>query len=188
MQPQGEHRADSGQAAVESAIVMPLMVFLSLGLIQLTMVQHAKLMTEYAAFQAARAGIVWNGNNERMHDAAIVALLPTLGRTDDWVHLGERWALQSAYDSVLARLAPGGIVPRSFNGSPLFGLVRVDTVNPSFIGPMASMWKVRGNPNWKELDFDGADGYPEVPVLEQYIAKFFNLPTPDADDETLRRA
>ena len=46
------------------------------------MIQHAKLMTEYAAYQAARAGIVWNGNNERMHDAAIIALLPTMGRTD----------------------------------------------------------------------------------------------------------
>src|SRR6185503_16858406 len=73
---------ESGQAAVEAALIMPLMVFMALGIIQLTMIQHAKLMTEYAAYQAARAGIVWNGNNERMHDAAIMALLPTMGRTD----------------------------------------------------------------------------------------------------------
>src|SRR5918998_1727054 len=74
---------ESGQVAVEAALIMPLMVFMALGLIQLTMIQHAKLMTEYAAYQAARAGIVWNGNNERMHDAAIIALLPTIGDTSD---------------------------------------------------------------------------------------------------------
>jgi hypothetical protein len=68
---------ESGQAAVESAIVIPLMVFLILGIVQLTMVQHARVMTEYAAFNAARAGIVWNADKIIMEDAAIISLLPT---------------------------------------------------------------------------------------------------------------
>jgi hypothetical protein len=71
------HREQSGQAVVESAIVIPLMVFLILGLIQLVMIQHAKIMTEYAAFNAARAGIVWNADQIIMENAAIISLLPT---------------------------------------------------------------------------------------------------------------
>src|SRR5688500_4861563 len=81
----------SGQAAVESALVLPLMVFMVLGILQLTLIQQAKLMTEYAAYQAARAGSVWNGSAERMHDAALVALLPTIHRTDDLAQVGLAW-------------------------------------------------------------------------------------------------
>ena len=66
-----------GQALVEAAIVMPLMTFLVLGVIQLVMVQHAKIMTEYAAFTAARAGIVWNADPGIMQSAAIISLMPT---------------------------------------------------------------------------------------------------------------
>jgi hypothetical protein len=62
---------------VESAIVLPLMVFLIVGVIQLVMMQHARIMTEYAAFCAARAGIVWNADRYTMENAAIIALLPT---------------------------------------------------------------------------------------------------------------
>lgn len=70
-------REESGQAVVESAIVIPLMVFLILGMIQLVMIQHARIMTEYAAFNAARAGIVWNADKIIMENAAIISLLPT---------------------------------------------------------------------------------------------------------------
>ena len=181
----------AGQAAVESALILPLMVFLGLGLIQLTMMQQAKLMTEYAAYCAARTGIVWNGNNERMHDAAIVALLPTMGRTDDVVNLGKTWLLAQAYDEALQLLAwpnKNSVVPATVNGSNLFGQVRVDTVSPAWYSPIESVWKLRSGYNWKELDFDGPDTYPEVPALEQKIAKFFNLPLPDNDEEVYRKA
>jgi hypothetical protein len=70
-------RREGGQALIEAAIVMPLMVFLILGVIQLVMMQHAKIMTEYAAFTAARAGIVWNADPGIMQSAAIIALMPT---------------------------------------------------------------------------------------------------------------
>ncbi len=69
--------ARKGQAAVETAIVLPLMTFLILGVLQLAMIQHAKIMTEYAAYSAARAGIVWNADRWIMENAAIIALLPT---------------------------------------------------------------------------------------------------------------
>jgi TadE-like protein len=181
----------SGQAAVESALVLPLMVFLGLGIIQLTMMQQAKLMTEYAAYCAARAGIVWNGNNERMHDAAITALLPTLGRTDTLPQLAKTWGLARLHDEALQQLAwpnKNTLVPATVNGSNLFGLVRVDTVNPSWYSPVRSVWKLRSAINWRELDFDGPDSYPQVPALETKIARFFNLPLPDDAEEVYRKA
>jgi hypothetical protein len=177
--------------AVEAALIMPLMVFMTLGIIQLTMIQHAKIMTEYAAFQAARAGIVWNGNNERMHDAAIVALLPTMGRTDSMDKVAITWGLHQLYDEAMRALAWNVTEvrpPASFNGSNLFGVVRVDTINPAYFTPIDTIWKLRPQANWQELDFDGADSFPEIPSLENHIRKFFNLPEPDPAETVYRKS
>ncbi|MFB1483805.1 TadE family protein [Corallococcus sp. RDP092CA] len=73
------HPGESGQALVESALVIPVMVFLILGILQLGTLHHARLMTEYAAYRAARAGIVNHGDCELMKKAAYAAVLPTLG-------------------------------------------------------------------------------------------------------------
>ncbi|MBN8471813.1 pilus assembly protein [Corallococcus exiguus] len=73
------HPGESGQVLVESALVIPVMVFLILGILQLGMLHHARLMTEYAAYRAARAGIVNSGDCEIMKKAAYAAVLPTLG-------------------------------------------------------------------------------------------------------------
>ena len=81
-------RDERGQALVEAAIVMPLMTFLILGILQLTMMQHARVMTEYAAFNAARAGIVWNADRIIMENAAIISLLPTYEGLFDQSDLG----------------------------------------------------------------------------------------------------
>jgi hypothetical protein len=74
---------------VESAIIMPLMVFIILGVIQLSMIQHARIMTEYAAYNAARAGIVWNGDPWVMENAAIISLLPTYEGLSDEMGLAD---------------------------------------------------------------------------------------------------
>ncbi len=73
----GGRSRDSGQAAVETAIILPLWVFTLLGLVQLTMMHQARILTEYAAYQAARAGVVWNGDPEVMKNAAVFVLAPT---------------------------------------------------------------------------------------------------------------
>ncbi|HCF59137.1 MAG TPA: pilus assembly protein [Myxococcales bacterium] len=73
------HQAcESGQSAVETALTVPMMVFFVLGVIQLGMMHQAQLMTEYAAYRAARAGVVNHADCELMENAAFISLLPTL--------------------------------------------------------------------------------------------------------------
>lgn len=71
------HR-ERGQAAVEAALVMPLAVFLVLGVLQLFLLQQSRILAQYAAFQAARAGAVNHGACGPMTDAALLAVLPNV--------------------------------------------------------------------------------------------------------------
>lgn len=79
---------ESGQAAVEAALTLPLSIFLILGTLQFFLLLQARTLTEYAAFRAVRTGSVKHGNCEAMTHAAIGALLPTFARTDSAAALG----------------------------------------------------------------------------------------------------
>lgn len=57
---------------------MPMMLFALLGIIQLSMLYHARLVTEYAAFKAARAASVYRLDCDHMRRAGLVALVPTM--------------------------------------------------------------------------------------------------------------
>lgn len=70
----------SGQAAVETAIVMPLFVFTVLGIVQLSLMHQARLLTKYAAYKAARSGALNRGEKEVMANAAIAVMVPMLTR------------------------------------------------------------------------------------------------------------
>lgn len=83
------HGRQSGQAAVESALTLPLVIFLILGTLQLFMMLQARIMAQYAVFRATRAGSISNGDCDRMLHAAVGALLPTFTRTDSPELLGQ---------------------------------------------------------------------------------------------------
>lgn len=70
--------AESGQAAVESAIILPLYVFLILGILQLAMMHQARLLTKYAAYRAVRAGALHNADVGVMEKEALAVLLPMI--------------------------------------------------------------------------------------------------------------
>jgi hypothetical protein len=76
---------ESGQVEVETAIVLPVVTFLLLGLIQLGLLHQARLMAEYAAYRAVRNGVVRVATSkdqwERdMEQAALAASLPVHSR------------------------------------------------------------------------------------------------------------
>ncbi len=129
---------------MEAAIILPAMIFLLLCTIQLTQLQQARIMAEYAAFSAARAGIVMNGNNGSsngfsdgpMHDAAVLAILPTFGRTDSFAAIARSLVQFKLKDQVLR---PFGL-----------GQVRVFVWSPTD----AAFTQFGQQLNGKELDFD----------------------------------
>jgi hypothetical protein len=110
-------RSQAGQAAVETAIVTPLMVFFILGILQLTLMQQASLMLEYAAFNAARTGSVWNMDVPKMRNAALISLLPTINPTPDVKSL-----IQAAVTGIVENL-----VFKAVLGRPL---VDVEVMSP----------------------------------------------------------
>jgi hypothetical protein len=157
--PDARLTAESGQAVVEAAIVMPAMVFLILVLLQLTMVQHARIMTDYAAYCAARAGIVYNADNTAMQQAATIALLPTLGRTDNLAAF-----TQTAGGVMLMRRE----VPyRTPFGLPI---VRVTTLSPKPADFNATLTRHTGG---REIDFDDVRPAAARPNQLQIEVKYF---------------
>jgi hypothetical protein len=66
-----------GQAAVETALTMPLTLFLVLGTLQLFMMLQGRLMAEHAVYKAVRVGSVNHGDCTAMTHAAVASLLPS---------------------------------------------------------------------------------------------------------------
>jgi hypothetical protein len=71
-------RGESGQAAVEAALTLPLTLFLILGTLQLFMMLQGRIMAEYAAFEAVRAGSRHHGDCIPMMHAGLAGLLPNV--------------------------------------------------------------------------------------------------------------
>jgi len=76
-------RPEHGQAAVESALVMPLALFIILGLLQMGMMEQGRLFADYAAYRGARAASLGMASCDAVKRAEIAALTPMLGRADD---------------------------------------------------------------------------------------------------------
>jgi len=106
----GAMGGEGGQAVVEAAFALPLTMVLILCTIQITQLQRARLVLEYAAFNAARAGAVQNGNDGKdgtagpMHDAAALSLASTQGPTDGVEALARTWAAFRLREAALRAL------------------------------------------------------------------------------------
>ncbi|MBK7862347.1 MAG: pilus assembly protein [Archangiaceae bacterium] len=71
-------RRPRGQAAVETALTLPLVLFMILGALQLFMVLQARILAQYAASRAVRAGAMSFGDCRTMNDVAHLVLLPAI--------------------------------------------------------------------------------------------------------------
>lgn len=151
---------------IEAAIVLPAMIFLVLTIIQLTMVQHARIMTEYAAFAAARAGIVYNADRRAMERAAGIALLPTMARSDSL----------NALRMAESRLVSSETTQRAAFGLPV---VHVDILHPT---PGHFQPNITRHLGGQEIDFD--DIRPAAAAANQLqirIRYFYRMPIPFAN-------
>ena len=71
-------RRARGQAALETALTLPLVVFMFLGTLQLFVVLQARILAQYAVSRATRHGALNFGDCLSMADAATLVLVPAL--------------------------------------------------------------------------------------------------------------
>ncbi|MCP3058960.1 pilus assembly protein [Myxococcus sp. K38C18041901] len=84
----------SGQAAVEAALTLPLVVFLVLGTLQLFMMLQARILAQVAVYRAVRAGSLNHADCLPMMHAAMVTMLPSVVRTDSPRALADAFRLR----------------------------------------------------------------------------------------------
>lgn len=134
---------DSGQALVETAIIVPFLLFVFLCMLQIMFIAHARVLLDYAAFNAARAGVVHNGNPTVMRSAALLSMLPAFGRVDTPEHALETWGKVQLWAGIGGVVDAGTHAVEGFLGD-LFGnqvnfsgifpnvsVVAVDILNPA---------------------------------------------------------
>ncbi len=85
----------------EFVIIALTMLFTLLGVIQLALVLNAYTMVRYAAYNAARAGIVHGGDRDKMVEAArqsLLATFPSHGRASSALGMMENYQASVATD------------------------------------------------------------------------------------------
>ena len=102
-------RPQSGQAMTEFIISIISFLFVTLGIIQMSLCVNAQSLVRYAAYNAARAGIVHGGSKEKMNDAARISLLsiyPRHGRADNRLGVSQNYqaALKTDNDESMTYL------------------------------------------------------------------------------------
>lgn len=153
-------KAQRGQAAVEAALTLPLIVFLIVGTLQLFLMVQARIQARYAVFRAVRVGVVNFADCRAMNDAALAALLPTFARTDDAARTVEAFRRRNAANGYRYFAAHDAGHDRE-----IFWLERT----PVFF---------RGE---EDVNFDQWDAAPEPRRLEAQLVYWYALRVPFAN-------
>ncbi|MBX7100065.1 MAG: pilus assembly protein [Myxococcaceae bacterium] len=126
-------RRARGQAAVAAALTLPLAVFMMLGTLQLFALLQARILAQYAATRAARAGSVNFGSCKAMEQAAIAVLVPVLDRgfAREAPGVDQARAFWRAYDGSRDNTFEW---PGRAAGTPATPVVWIDRRKPDFRG------------------------------------------------------
>jgi hypothetical protein len=146
---------ESGQVAVEAALVMPLFVFFILGILQLGLIAQARVMAKYAAYRAARVGAMNNADPDAIQAAAILHLLPVLVNNSEVImptsSSSEVITKFMQHNTINNVLPGGGRLVRTVICSPL--REDLDGGGQHSIGN-AGIASLGGKGNDNEVDFD----------------------------------
>ncbi len=148
-----------GQVLVEFAITIPIFLVALFCFIQLVLLIHTKFMLQYAAFCAARAGIVCKANTQSMREAAAIALSPLYAKGGG---------------PGLAKVGTGMATAMADFGR---GFLSLNVLPPGQVGRLNAVRSVDElNPNEKQLKVELTYLYPlEIPIANKLFFKFFNL-------------
>lgn len=167
-------KSNDAQVLIETVFVVPLMLFMILGILQLAMLHQARIQTEYAAYQAARAGIVWNANHSKMMNAAFVALIPSM-----YILKANIEETSTSFDILQSLIQGAGIWLINYAGNQLnngvlqldqflnkilgisTGIPDLSIVNVYIVNPKKSQLDSMPEPykTWGEVDFDDIGVY-----------------------------
>ena len=146
---------ESGQVEAETAIVLPAVVFLLLGLIQMGLISQARVFAKVSAYRAVRTGALRAVKLDLMEKAAVAAALPvlayrsgnadTLGRTDTATNWMRKWA------------RPGfGMMPSNrMVDAPMLQYVEVTVCGPTQGDVQAGVYNAEGG--GRVVAFDNVD-------------------------------
>lgn len=171
---------------VEAALTLPLVIFLVLGTMQLFMMMHARVLAQYAAYRATRAGSLNHGNCERMAHAAVLSLMPAI---ETFLRPGPGTASQKLAEA----FARHGPIPGG-NGNNRYNYRATEVLtdggnNISFTG--AIVWIARERPtpaeiaarpmqNGQDVNFDMPGSGPPL-VLETRLIFWYPMRIPFAN-------
>jgi TadE-like protein len=113
---------ERGQSAVETALTLPLTLFLILGTLQLFMAMQGRFMAHLAVARATRAGSVTSGDCTAMTHSALLALLPTFTETDGPTLLAQAFKKRN-----------GGMFSTAEDDSRDEAIVWIDRVSPTAV-------------------------------------------------------
>lgn len=131
-----------GASAVESLLVLPVVLLLLLGALQLVLLAHARLALSHALLEAARAASVAHASPEAARDGLARGLVPFLGGSRDEadhaaamlrarvdVALGEGlgWMRLRQLSPTTASFDDWGVSPRGPGGAPRTGPPEIPT-------------------------------------------------------------
>jgi hypothetical protein len=152
-----------GQAAVEMAIITPLTLFAILGIVQLSMMMHARYVAQYAAYAAARAASVHDGNCHTAVTAALIGVAPMVGRTKDGASFINIWNSPGSSDfTLLPRPALNTNVYPGVGGLPI---VKV-RMSHNYVGMSET------DPTWNNGGRDADFDIPDSPIMITYEVVF----------------
>ena len=110
--PPGRHRrvlaGDTGAAAVELALVLPVVLLLVVGMVRFGVAFNAKIEMSGAAREAARSMVVFPNDQARARTSAQVGA-STLGLTDAEISISNNCAPGSNVTVTISRSYPMGI-------------------------------------------------------------------------------
>lgn len=175
-------RGTAGQVAVETAIVMPMFVFLLLGLMQMTLLYQSRSLLKYAAYRAARAGALNNACEDKMQNAALSVLVPVIAFRDSYQKTDSSGSYIAGYMKTgkLNRYLSAPQVPIVDVRicGPLEKYVKNKTASPSAnevdFDDTRNVWFGNGNRADKLADFERTKLRVQVKYFQQMIIPFAN--------------